>query len=507
VIHVAPGNDMTNGLRSAPVRGSRRCLRVVARSATATALVVAATVIGFSVSSGDSGRTVAALANATIGAGGEYHALTPARILDTRDPNNDVAPFGRKATATGGADSTFDVPIVGRGGLPAFVDSNGDCADDNVLAVAVNITLVDPPGAGWVQSYGKGAPAGTSSLINFKPHETVPNTALLRPGCDGQLTLRIFTGTSAGSADVVIDVFGWISSSSYGQRGARLEPVGPGRIFDSREAGFGAAPFTGGEQRFVPIRGATAYNPAIANIVPNSADAVGVLVNVTVVNNVPGSQQTYISLLTSPPDPGVEPKTSNVNVRPGQIRANLAIVPISADGGIYVYNRAGNAHVVIDVMGYFVANRDVNTTRGRVIPLVSPFRAFDTREPAFADQPLPPANAEDWSFTDFANDVKVAGAPVGAQLGLLGNLTAAALGRQYSWATVSSYLTAYPTPPGGGAQTPPLISNLNLGEGEVVPNMVVLSYGSDGSDPNQVRFYNRAGYLDYLLDVSAVILA
>jgi hypothetical protein len=36
---------------------------------------------------------------------------------------------------------------------------------------------------------------------------------------------------------------------------------------------------------------------------------------------------------------------------------------------------------------------------------------------------------------------------------------------------------------------------------------VMLSYGSDGTDPYQVRFYNRAGYLDYLLDVTAVILA
>jgi hypothetical protein len=464
-------------------------------------------VVGFSVSSDDGGRTVAALENATIGAGGEYHALTPTRILDTREPALDVAPGGRKPTATVSADATFDVQIVGRGGLPAFVDSNHDCADDNVLAVAVNVTVVDPSGDGWMQAFGKGANAGTSSMVNFKPHEVVPNTALLRPGCDGQLTLRLYTGANAGSADVLIDVFGWISSSSYPTRGARLQPAGPGRIFDSREAPYGAAPFTGGQQRFVPIRGATSYNPTIANIVPNSADAVGVLVNVTAVDNLGGSQPTYISLLPSPLAAGELPTTSNLNLRVGQVRSNLAIVPISSDGGIWVYNHAGNAHVILDVMGYFVANQDVNTTRGRVIPLVSPFRAFDTREAAFADQPLPPANAEDWSFTDFANDVKVAGVPVGSQLGLIGNLTAAALGRQYNYAAVSSYVTAYPTPSGGGAQTPPFISNLGISEGEIVPNLVMLAYGTDGTDPNQVRFYNRAGYLDYLLDVTAVILA
>src|SRR5688572_11889481 len=111
---------MTNALRSAPVRGPRRVLRVVARTATTTALVISATVVGFSFSSDDDGRTVAALENATIGAGGEYHALAPARVLDTRDPNLDADPRGRKPTATASADATFDVSIVGRGGLPGF---------------------------------------------------------------------------------------------------------------------------------------------------------------------------------------------------------------------------------------------------------------------------------------------------------------------------------------------------------------------------------------------------
>ena len=140
---------MTNALRSAPVRGSRRVLRVAARAATATALVVSATVVGFSFSSDDGGRIVEALENAMIGAGGEYHALTPARILDTRDPNLDVTPGGRKPTASVGGDATFDVRIVGRGGLPDFVDNNNDCVDDNVLAVAVNVTGTTTTATSW----------------------------------------------------------------------------------------------------------------------------------------------------------------------------------------------------------------------------------------------------------------------------------------------------------------------------------------------------------------------
>lgn len=469
------------------------------------ALITTATVVAWSVTPG-SGRTVEAIGD-DVGSGGEYHALDPQRILDTRDPALDVAPPGRKPFSTATSTVTFDVPVVGRGGLPAFVDANGDCADDNVLAVAVNITVVSPSHDGWLRAFGKGAPEGGSSVVNFRPWEVVPNTALLRPGCDGKLTVKLFTGAGPADADVLIDVFGWISSSTYGTRGARLEPAGPGRIFDSREAPYGATPFTTQQQRNVSIRGADSYDPTIVDIVPADANIVGVLVNVTAVNNIAGSLPTYVSLLPEPLAPGEFPATSNLNLRVGQIRSNLAIVPLSADGGIWVYNHAGKAHVILDVMGYFVKNRDVNTKRGRVVPLVAPFRAFDTREAAFFNQPLPPANAEDWSFTDFVNDVKISGEPVGPQLGLIGNLTAAKLGRQYSWAATSSYVTAYPTPSGGGAQPPPFISNLGITEGEVVPNLVMLAYGSDGSDPHQVRFYNRAGYLDYLLDVSAVILA
>ena len=68
---------------------------------------------------------------------------------------------------------------------------------------------------------------------------------------------------------------------------------------------------------------------------------------------------------------------------------------------------------------------------------------------------------------------------------------------------MASYVTAYPTPPAGSGTEPPLISNLGVFEGEVVPNLAMLTYGVD----RQVRFYNRDGYLDYLFDVSAVILA
>ncbi len=445
------------------------------------------------------GRTIEAAGEA-FGAGGEYHAVTPTRILDTRDPANDVAPLGPKPFQTESSDGLFHVPVVGAAGvtdkfdaagLPDFVDANADCSDDNVLSVVVNITVVHPTSLGYLEAFGKGENPAVTSIVNFHPGNVVANTAILRPGCDGSLSIRLGPAASA-TGDVLVDVFGWFSSSAYTERGARLEPFGPTRIFDSREAAYGAAPIAGGTQRQIPLRGA---------VLPNSADVVGVLVNVTGVNQAQGSQPTFLSLVPEqvPPNAAL---TSNVNLRTGQVRSNLAVVPLGADGSIWVYNGIGNTHVVLDVMGYFVKRPDT-TRRGRVVPLVAPFRAFDTRLELHDNAPLPPGMAEDWSFADFSADVKIEGEPVGAQLGVIGNLTGAELQRQYAARADATFLTAYPTPAEGSPTDPPLISNLGMLEGEVVPNLAFLQYGSNQS----VRFYNRASNLDYLFVASAIVLA
>ena len=67
----------------------------------------------------------------------------------------------------------------------------------------------------------------------------MPNLAIVRPGADGKLSIRLFSSAATGSADVIVDVFGWIATSANPDRGARLVPVTPGRIYDSRDVGSG----------------------------------------------------------------------------------------------------------------------------------------------------------------------------------------------------------------------------------------------------------------------------
>jgi hypothetical protein len=501
-----------DGVPSRPVTDAtrRRSLtraRSLGRLAVAGALLAGVVAAGLALSPGG-GRTVQAVEQ-PLGAGGEYHPLTPVRILDTRFAERDVEPFGRKPLQAKEGSSTFDVVVSGSAGLPEFVDGDGDGTDDNVLAVAVNITVVAPTHEGYLRAFGKGAPEGTTSLINFKPGETVPNAAILRPGAGGNLTIRLVAPANTGDADVLVDLFGWFSSSGYTSAtpGARVVPVGPGRVFDSREAPFGAAPLAGGTSTPIPIRGAASYDPVLDPIVPDDADVSGVLVNLTAVNNVPASTGTHISIVPTAPATGQSPSTSNLNLAKGQVRSVMAIVPVGDDGSIYLYNHAGATDLIVDIVGYLRPAADPNSNAGRVVPLVAPYRALDTRDPAHGDTPLGPAMAETWSFADFIADVKIGEVWVGPQSGLLGNLTATGLTRQYETQFTASFLTAYPPAP-----DVPKVSNITITEGQTMPNLALLSYGADPDDTrcaeaSCVRFFNRAGYLDYLLDVSAVILA
>lgn len=195
--------------------------------------------------------------------------------------------------------------------------------------------------------------------------------------------------------------------------------------------------------------------------------------------------------------PGQDPKTSNLNLSPNIIKANLVFVPVGADGKVRLFNNQGLTHVVADVVGYMLSGQDPLTRKGRVVPLSSPYRAFDTREAQWGGVALGPGMAEDWSFSAFATSVAIGAEAVGNQLAVIGNLTSASVTRQYASVPVQSFLTAYPA--NGGR---PLSSNLNTAEGPAIPNMAILMYGTDAT----VTVYNLFGYAHYLFDASAVVM-
>jgi hypothetical protein len=457
-----------------------RLLRQFARVLLGAALLAAVVVPAASVAP----FSVAVVQAAGLGAGGEYHNLEPRRIYDSRDPA--YTPFGLRGATP--SRPTFVIPVLGRGGVP---DRPGD-----VLAVVMNITVTEPTAEGWLDAYGTGAQRSSdlTSIVNFRERQTVPNLSIARPGADGTITIELFTPQPTGKAHVVIDVFGWFSTSANGDRGSRLVPVSPGRLIDTRDT---ASPILQGAVLEVPVRGATLANGVT---IPNDTNVTGVVLNLTGVNDLKASSETFVSVVPEPIAAGVSPGTSNLNLARNQVKANMVIVPIGADGQIRLFNLAGQTHVVVDVAGYMRDGDDVVTTTGRVVPLTAPYRVFDTRQPAWGSLALGPNQFEDWSFADFAASVTVGRVPVGRQLAVIGNLTSAGLVREVPSVPTGSFLTVYSS----DVLEVPRASNVNMVDGpNAVPNMAILTYSSQTT----VRVYNFAGFSHYLFDASAIVLA
>jgi len=117
---------------------------------------------------------------------GNYFALTPCRVLDTRSPSG---PYGGPALAAG-QNRTF--LLAGRCGIPA-----------SARAVSVNLTITQPTVAGFLTLYPGGTPPVVSS-INYSAGRTRANNAVV--GLDGSGQLAIRCGQASGTTHAILDV-------------------------------------------------------------------------------------------------------------------------------------------------------------------------------------------------------------------------------------------------------------------------------------------------------------
>ena len=249
------------------------------------------------------------------------------------------------------------------------------------------------------------------------------------------------------------------------------------------------------------IRGVDGVNPTVADVVPDSQEVTGVLLNVVGITTDPGATATHLSVFPNALPAGQDPTTSNLNLAADVIKANLVFVPVGTDGKVRIFNNQGQTQVVADVVGYMRGNQAESTRAGRVVPLSSPYRTFDTRLPQFGGVALGPGQAEDWSFADFAASVAIGADAVGSAAG---RHRQPHLGR------------AHPAVPDGDRPIVPhgLSDRARAGhcrrtstpsKDHRSPTWPCSSTRSS-SDPT-VRVYNLAGYDHYLFDASAVVLA
>jgi streptogramin lyase len=348
---------------------------------------------------------------------GEFTALTPARILDTRDGT------GRGgATTPLGSGGQFDVQITGRGGVPS----------SGVAAVVLNATVTAPTApSSWLTVWPAGRPRPEVSNVNYPAGQTVPNLVTVAVGTGGKLS--VFNG--AGSAHVLFDVLGYYSDAS-GPFGARFVPTDPVRVLDTRDG-------TGAPAQPIGPGGSLPFDLTGADLLPETGVS-GVVMNVTVTSPTVGG------FLTVHPDGVTRPLASNLNFVRGQTVANLVTVRLSGDGLVRFFNSVGTTHVIADLVGFYTD--EVTTNAGRFVP-VTPLRLVDTRSSGYG--PVGPEQAVALRIPEDGHLTTT-------------QISAAAVNITATQPTATGYLTVHPD----GCEIP-YVSSLNFTPGQTVANHAI----------------------------------
>jgi murein DD-endopeptidase MepM/ murein hydrolase activator NlpD len=372
---------------------------------------------------------------------GQFRALAPARILDTR---SNIGGIG--APIRGG--QTVNVPVVGTGGVPA----------SGVAAVVLNVTVTGAGAPGYLTLFPTGSPRPQSSSINYGAGDTVANLVQAPVGTGGDAS--IFVGGAA--VNVIADVAGYYTND-FSTGNGLYHPLTPARIADSR-SGIGLAVAPGpnqAEDLQVTGRGG----------VPASGVS-GIIVNLT------ATAPTSAGWLSVSPSGSGLNSTSNLNFVANQTIANRVVTGIGPDGKVTIRNGPGTVQVVADVVGWFSDASAPAGTTGRYIGLL-PTRVLDTRSGVGGVGTLNPGQT-------LAGIAGFGGIPPGGAAAVILNLTAT------NATAPSDFLSVYPS-----NATYPNTSDLNFSAGESRANHDVLRLGPDG----KIALYNAVGRVDAIIDI------
>jgi hypothetical protein len=249
---------------------------------------------------------------------GLYNPIVPHRVLDSRNATGTP-----KAQLCAG--QTINVQITGTLNVPST----------GVSAVVLNVTATNTVVApSFVTVFPTGSTRPVASNLNFIPGQTAANRVIVKVGTGGEVSFY----DAAGHTDVVADVAGWFTDTTSAVGGARFLGVTPARILDTRST----SSIGPGATRVLMVAGNGGV-PAMADAVPPTA----VVLNVTVTG--PSAN----SFLTVWPDSSTRPLASDLNYRPGLTVPGLVVVRVGPTGAIDLYNAAGSADVIVDVVGWY----------------------------------------------------------------------------------------------------------------------------------------------------------
>jgi hypothetical protein len=270
-----------------------------------------------------------------------YHAITPARVLDTRPGTSNI---GLKNKFVAGTVRTFGVAgvhFVG-GGTSVAVPSGA-------VAVTGNLTVTGQTAPGVIALGPATTASGTATTLNFGLAENRANNVTLALGPGGNLSAVYRSATSGATVDLIFDVTGYFTADSSG---ATYQPLAPGRVLDTR-SGAGhiglAGKFLNRTVRTIGVVGVKGIGWTSARV---PANATAVTANLTITN---ASSDGYVAI--GPTMTGT-PSTSTVNTKKAKNTANGVTVALKGGklAAVWVGAAGSGADVILDITGYFTAD-------------------------------------------------------------------------------------------------------------------------------------------------------
>jgi hypothetical protein len=224
------------------------------------------------------------------------------------------------------------------------VDVGSSCPAPGAIGATLNVTATNPTADTHLTVYPALGPPPTASSLNVGRGQTAPNLVVSGLAPDGRVAVR----NNSGDTHVIVDLHGCEQPGSGADTGGRFVAAPPARIVDSR-TGLGlnqAGPIVGRAVTAVPVAGRGG--------VP-SVGVTAVALNVTVTEPSRNSHLTVAPTGLSLADALAASNTSVLNYTAGQTVPNLVIAKVGPDGQILVTNFDGDAHVILDVAGWFTA--------------------------------------------------------------------------------------------------------------------------------------------------------
>jgi hypothetical protein len=295
-----------------------------------------------------------------------YHAIAPARVLDSRTSAPNWTNIGLQGPFKAGVVRTFHVanaPYVGGGSAIAV--------PAGATAVTGNLTVTRQTVAGLVALGPTMTAAGEVTTLNFIKGENRANNVTLGLAPDGTLQAVFRAPLDYATAELIFDVTGYFLADASG---ATLHTLTPGRILDSRPtapnwANIGlSGKFKHQTVRTLTVAGARGIGWASPQVPVGATAVTG---NVTVTNATTDGFVSFGPTMVS------VPKTSTVNTQKGKNTANGLTVTLNSTGKLqavwYGMSSTSTADVIFDVTGYFTAD-----TTGLSFYPVAPYRVLDS---------------------------------------------------------------------------------------------------------------------------------